>query len=372
MDASGQMNSPEDQPPGFLSRLFGGGDPNRGGLLGYSETLPLARNALLQAGLSMLQASGPSPVRPALGQVLAAGLQGGQNAYQKGFESRVTNLQASADMQRQQRQREVLAKYAGRGDLQSLQAMLSELLALGEFKGADALSGYLANAVNAQGRAPGRPLEVQSGAETLMLDPTDPTRVLARFPGAQSRGGLDTITAYQQMVDERAQRAYRTSTEGRIYDDYREASNHDRVAAENWQTLEATIGPAKQGDAAAQMSMIFSFMKMLDPGSTVREGEYATAENARGAAESVRNQYNKILKGAFLTSEQVNRFAGMARAQADIWRGRSKNKVREFRARAKRQEVNPDNVTIDWFESAAPDSTYNPLLDPKYDVRQRR
>ena len=33
-------------------------------------------------------------------------------------------------------------------------------------------------------------------------------------------------------------------------------------------------------DAAGDMALIFSYMKMLDPNSTVREGEYATAQDA--------------------------------------------------------------------------------------------
>ena len=35
-------------------------------------------------------------------------------------------------------------------------------------------------------------------------------------------------------------------------------------------------------NAAGDMALIFSYMKMLDPNSTVREGEYATAEAAAG------------------------------------------------------------------------------------------
>lgn len=52
------------------------------------------------------------------------------------------------------------------------------------------------------------------------------------------------------------------------------------------------------------MSAIFGFMKVLDPGSTVREGEYATAENARAVPETIKNFYNKVLSGTKLTEEQ--------------------------------------------------------------------
>lgn len=63
---------------------------------------------------------------------------------------------------------------------------------------------------------------------------------------------------------------------------------------------------------AGQMSLIFAYMKMLDPGSTVREGEYANAENTRGVPEAVRNQYNKIVRGGRLSQKQVDEFQNEA------------------------------------------------------------
>lgn len=52
------------------------------------------------------------------------------------------------------------------------------------------------------------------------------------------------------------------------------------------------------------MSAIFGFMKVLDPGSTVREGEYATVEKSRGWPDAFRGLYNKALSGQKLTVEQ--------------------------------------------------------------------
>jgi hypothetical protein len=45
-------------------------------------------------------------------------------------------------------------------------------------------------------------------------------------------------------------------------------------------------------------------MKILDTGSTVREGEYATVENARSVPEKIKGLYNKVLAGTILTPEQ--------------------------------------------------------------------
>jgi len=48
---------------------------------------------------------------------------------------------------------------------------------------------------------------------------------------------------------------------------------------------------------ANDISMIFAYMKMLDPGSVVREGEQATARNAGAIPDSVRLMYNRLLLG---------------------------------------------------------------------------
>ena len=69
--------------------------------------------------------------------------------------------------------------------------------------------------------------------------------------------------------------------------------------------------------AAGDISMIFNYMKILDPGSVVREGEFATAQNAAGVPQRVINQYNKIVKGERLSEDQRSDFMNQARFAAE-------------------------------------------------------
>jgi hypothetical protein len=64
--------------------------------------------------------------------------------------------------------------------------------------------------------------------------------------------------------------------------------------------------------AAGDLSLIFGYMKMLDPGSTVREGEFATAQNAAGIPERIRNEYNKAKSGERLNPIQREDFLSQA------------------------------------------------------------
>jgi hypothetical protein len=68
----------------------------------------------------------------------------------------------------------------------------------------------------------------------------------------------------------------------------------------------------KKPSPAGDISLVFSYMKMLDPSSTVREGEYATAKNAAGVPDIIRNQYNKLKSGEFLSEKQRTDFLQQA------------------------------------------------------------
>jgi len=65
---------------------------------------------------------------------------------------------------------------------------------------------------------------------------------------------------------------------------------------------------AKDPSAAGDLAMIFNYMKMLDPGSTVREGEFATAQNAGGIGDRIRAQYNQVISGQRLVQDQRSDF----------------------------------------------------------------
>jgi hypothetical protein len=69
---------------------------------------------------------------------------------------------------------------------------------------------------------------------------------------------------------------------------------------------------ASQETAAGDLALIFNYMKMLDPGSVVREGEFATAQNAAGVPDRIKNLYNNLSKGERLNPEQRKMFGKQA------------------------------------------------------------
>ena len=82
-----------------------------------------------------------------------------------------------------------------------------------------------------------------------------------------------------------------------------------------YQTVKSAYGRVLSSDdsAVGDLSLIFGYMKMLDPGSVVREGEFATAQNAAGVPERIINIYNKLITGERLNVSQRNSFKGQAK-----------------------------------------------------------
>ena len=78
------------------------------------------------------------------------------------------------------------------------------------------------------------------------------------------------------------------------------------------------LSSAKQKSAAGDMSMIFTYMKILDPTSVVREGEQATAKEAGAVPDKVLNFYNKAVTGQKLTSTQRADFVSTGTKLYDV------------------------------------------------------
>lgn len=89
------------------------------------------------------------------------------------------------------------------------------------------------------------------------------------------------------------------STLRKEYDDQSEKFVTAKLGFEKLQ--ESSLG---EPSAAKDLALIFGYMKVLDPGSVVRENEQASASNAAGVPERVRNIWNRLRTGERLTPTQ--------------------------------------------------------------------
>lgn len=162
----------------------------------------------------------------------------------------------------------------------------------------------------------------------------------------QKQVELDLELEKQAALDEQEFKSSAKSFErgGKLRDDFVKSSDDFVKVRDAFAKINSA---AETPSAAGDLAMIFNFMKLLDPGSTVREGEQATARNARGVPEAVTSVYNRLLRGESLGANQRQDFLSQSRkifqSQVDIHKGR----VSAFTQLAKRAEVDPRDVILD-------------------------
>lgn len=120
--------------------------------------------------------------------------------------------------------------------------------------------------------------------------------------------------------------------------------------AKTFQTVRDSYGRmmsvAKDPSPAGDIALVFSFMKILDPTSVVREGEFATAANAGSVPTGIINWYNKVVNGERLGANRqdfINQGTNIYKNQVQ----QHQQSINQYTQLAKSAGVNPSNVVID-------------------------
>lgn len=137
--------------------------------------------------------------------------------------------------------------------------------------------------------------EANQAADMIEANPTLAKEIYSKYvatelerPGTQRKGESDLRKEFVGNAE--------------VKDFGKQASAFGRVVAS-----------AKDPSAAGDLALIFNYMKVLDPGSTVREGEFATAQNAAGVPGRILSLYNNVIKGERLNPEQRDDFVNRSR-----------------------------------------------------------
>lgn len=132
--------------------------------------------------------------------------------------------------------------------------------------------------------------------------------------------------------------------EDKLRSDYLSQSKNFQVVQSAWNNLK---GKLKDPTGASDMSMIFAYMKLLDPTSTVREGEYATASNVGTIPQTIFGKYNKAIEGkGFLDPKVRESFIKEAKGMYENALSSHKQNVDQFTEIAKSYNLDPKRVAI--------------------------
>ena len=127
-----------------------------------------------------------------------------------------------------------------------------------------------------------------------------------------------------------------------LHDDFIKQSDVFSQSGDSYQrVIDAdNTGP---GDIA----LLYGYIKLLDPTSVVREGEFATAASAQGVPDRVRAMYNKALAGERLAPATRGQFKAQAKKLYGSQERKHSLRERQFRGLATRAGADPDQVVID-------------------------
>lgn len=123
-----------------------------------------------------------------------------------------------------------------------------------------------------------------------------------------------------------------------------------RSIADAYQKIQIS---AANPSPANDISLVYGFMRINDPTSTVREGEFATAQNAGSVPERIRNIYNKVVNGERLTPEQRTDFVNSAYGMVESQRANIAQTIERFSNIARRSKLLPEDVVFDPFAGIA-------------------
>jgi len=109
-------------------------------------------------------------------------------------------------------------------------------------------------------------------------------------------------------------------------------------------SMQSILAGVKNPTAMSDIALIFNYMRVLDPNSTVREGEFATAQNAASVPDQVRNYVNKYINGQRLNPRQRLQMADAAARSYIPARDAYNRRTTEYRNLASDYGYNPNHI----------------------------
>jgi len=103
---------------------------------------------------------------------------------------------------------------------------------------------------------------------------------------------------------------------------------------------------------AGDMSLLYSYVKLLDPGSVVRESEFATAAASGSFGERIQGLAQRVMSGQRLPPDLRTDFIREADSIYTSQKDGADRLEKQYRDIAKRGNLNPENVIVNYASSS--------------------
>ena len=104
---------------------------------------------------------------------------------------------------------------------------------------------------------------------------------------------------------------------------------------------------AKTENPISDISLLYSYIKVIDPDSVVREGERATVENAPAVPDKIRSLYNTIIGGRVMAKGQRQQVLQEIKSAYQTHATSQRGLEKEYRRLAKERGLPESQVTVD-------------------------
>lgn len=139
--------------------------------------------------------------------------------------------------------------------------------------------------------------------------------------------------------------------------DYRAATKPSYARA---QAYESMMQAAKDPSAKGDLTMVYSFIKALDPESVVREGEISLVNSNRSIPDQIKGYAQKLATGQNLLPEERQDLIRQAQTLTQTDYKRSRNDVKAYRDNAQRLGLDADLYAPDPYKEFKPAANQKP------------
>ena len=161
----------------------------------------------------------------------------------------------------------------------------------------------------------------------------------------QIRNGVDASLVYKSYSEAPGKKI---DLEKKIRDEWKglkPVQEQEKLAQMFGKMATSVKDPSPAGDLA----LIFAYMKILDPGSVVRESEFANAQNTGSAFERGWSLYNRVRLGTRLTESQRADFFNNARRMYESGQQTYEKVLGEYSDLVERYGLDKANVMLGDF-----------------------
>ena len=182
------------------------------------------------------------------------------------------------------------------------------------------------------------PVMVNGVPKTVKVPSTNEVKILMSDGTLMSGGSIQNNNAKNEMTGYQ-----KIKLESELRDDYRTDS---KTYLELKRQSDIIKNSLDDPSAAATLASATAFMKMLDPGSVVRESELAMAMKTNGALDRLGNYINVIQLGQVLTDQQKTDFKRLVDSYSKAAEEAHKNTNKKYKQIAIDYGLEPSRVVL--------------------------